>query len=197
MDEEEQDRQWFNRAVAASRLPATSRAEQRFATYRPRNESQQKLLEAAEAFARGELKPPLLLLYGTTGLGKTHLAWAVGWEYIESGERVYYYQAEELLDDLRAATGDQRYDGKIKALRKVDLLIVDDLGAQSDGTGWGVAKLDMLLDFRYRERLPTIITTNTLEIPPRILDRFCEGTVVGVKGESYRKEKKHGEKTTE
>ena len=191
MDDAQREEQSWLAAVAASRLPATSRQEQRFATYKPRNESQEKLLEAAEAFARGEIKPPFLLLYGTTGLGKTHLAWAIGWEYLEAGEHIYYYQAEELMDDLRASTGDQRYDGKMRSLRKVPLLILDDIGAQSE-SGWGVAKLDMLIDFRYRERLPTIITTNTLEIPPRILDRFCEGTIIGVKGESYRKEKKHG-----
>ena len=183
---------WRANYVEPAHLPASSEKEQRLATYKPRNESQEKLLAAVQEFLADKIQPPLLLMAGTPGLGKTHLAWAVAWEYLEDYRHVYYYQAEELLDELRNSFTAQAgtYGRRVERIREVALLIIDDLGAQSS-TDFGVAKLDMIIDYRYRERLPTIITSNTLELPDRILDRFREGAIIIVKGESYRKERPH------
>lgn len=182
---------WESQFVAPSRLPRSSRIKQRLATYKPRNDSQEKLLAVAGDFIEGKVDPPLLLIYGPPGLGKTHLAWGIAWDYLENWERALYFQAEELLDELRNSFARDGYAGKVDRLRKCALLIIDDLGAQST-TDFGSAKLDMLVDYRYREGRATVITTNTLDLPDRILDRFREGVIIGVKGESYRKEKPDG-----
>ncbi len=185
---------WEAYFVAPSRLPRSSRKEQRIATYKPRNESQEKLLADVQAFIAGDIQPPLLLIAGTPGLGKSHLAWAIAWEYLEADRHAYYYQAEELLDELRAGYDNAgSYQRRVKNFREVDLLVIDDLGANSE-TDFGAAKLDMIIDCRYRERRATVITANTLTLSPRIIDRFQEGAIIVVKGESYRKEKPHAKR---
>jgi DNA replication protein DnaC len=120
--------------------------------------------------------------------------YASGWAILEAGIHVYYYQAEELLDELRGGFDDNNYTRKVNRLKNAEVLIIDDFGAQSD-TAFGMAKLDMLIDYRYRERKPTLATTNLLmtadgklAIPDRILDRFKEGRIVPVKGKSRRAE---------
>lgn len=179
---------WQSNIAQPSRIPYSSRVKQRLDNYRPRNESQHALLSVACLFSAGELDPPFLLIYGPAGLGKTHIAWAISWEYLEDYTKVLYYQAEEMLDELRSSYGSGIYEKRVEWFRTVPLLVIDDLGAQSN-SDWGTAKLDMIIDYRYRNKLPTIITTNTLDISERILDRMCEGTVKAVKGESYRKKR--------
>lgn len=187
---DQDDWRWEQMHVTPSRMPASSREEQRLDTYTPRHETQAKLLEVAKAFAADKVQPPLLLIVGPPGVGKTHIAWALAWEYVEDWRQAYYYQAEELLDELRGSFGSGGvYDRRIDRIKKAALLVIDDLGANSE-TDFGTSKLDMLMDYRYRERLPTVVTANTLEISDRILDRFREGVIVGVKGDSYRKEKR-------
>jgi len=68
----------------------------------------------------------------------------------------------------------------------VSLLILDDLGVEK-GTEWAAAKLDAIVDYRYLEKLPMVITANTLELSERILDRMREGRIVRLRGQSYRK----------
>jgi len=43
------------------------------------------------------------------------------------------------------------------------------------------------VDYRYLEKLPMVITANTLELSERILDRMREGRIVRLRGQSYRK----------
>ena len=127
---------------------------------------------------------------GAPGVGKTHLAYAVAWELAEDWKEIRYYQAEELLDELRNFEGN--YERRVNRIKRAAWLIIDDLGAQSD-TAFGMAKLDMIIDYRYREVLPTIVTANLITapdgkpvIPDRILDRFKEGRIVLIKGKSWR-----------
>ena len=53
-------------------------------------------------FIRGEIDPPLLLLYGEPGRSKTHLALAIGWCFVAQLHLVSYYHVGDLLDYLRA-----------------------------------------------------------------------------------------------
>lgn len=139
---------------------------------------------AAMAMAQRRLDPPFLYLYGTTGLGKTHLAYAVGWSYISMWETVAYYQVAELLIALRGSYGDNSFDRFMKRLEDVSLLILDDIGVQQD-TPWERETLDTIVDYRYRNRKAMLATANTLEISERILDRF-KPNIVRLRGESYR-----------
>lgn len=132
--------------------------------------------KAALAFA--EKPDGWLLLEGTYGCGKTHLAAAVGNERLKQGDLVLFITVPDLLDHLRSAygpTSELGYDETFDRIRNAPLLILDDLGVENPSP-WAQEKLFQLFNHRYIERLPTVITTNadldTLDerIRSRLLD---------------------------
>lgn len=146
-----------------------------------------KAFDLVNDFLDGKIDPPLALLIGIPGVGKTTLAYTAAWSFLENGERVIYYQAEELLNELQSYLEDSKAYGQLWArLKAADLVVLDDLAAQNR-TPWRDAQLDALVDFRYRERRPLFMTTNKLDtISERILDRVKEGASAVITGESWR-----------
>jgi DNA replication protein DnaC len=137
-------------------------------------------------FIDGLIVPPLLLIIGITGVGKTSLAYAAAWEFLESAFTVKYYQAEDLLNELQGSQEDSKRYGDIwRKLRMCDLLILDDIGAHNP-TKWRDSQLDAIVDFRYRERAALIMTANKVDFSERITDRIKDGKTVIVRGKSHR-----------
>src|SRR5258708_32183487 len=102
-----------------------------------------------------------LLLWGTYGTGKTHLAAGIGNYRLEKGEPVLFMTAPDLLDHLKATfgpTSEIAYDELFERMREAPLLILDDLGAEKQ-SDWAQEKLYQLLNHRHARRLPTVITT--------------------------------------
>ena len=115
--------------------------------------------QAAVAFA-GEPKG-WLVLAGPSGCGKTHLATAIANQCIENDYPVFYITVPDLLDHLRSTfspDSEIHYDEFFEQVRGAQLLILDDLGAQS-GSPWAKEKLDQLLNHRFGNRLPTVIVS--------------------------------------
>lgn len=117
-----------------------------------------------------------LLITGTYGCGKTHLAAAIANERLNAGHSVLFQVVPDLLDHLRRSFGpnsDVTYDELFEQVRSTPLLILDDLGAQHS-SGWAQEKLFQLLNHRYNVKLPTVITTNLRmdEIEPRLRSRL-------------------------
>lgn len=141
-------------------------------------------------------KKPLLWLYGIAGVGKTHLALACAWDWLELGFSVHYCQAEELLSELQAIMSEyERQSVRLNYIHRCQLLIIDDIGAHNPSP-WRTSQLDALVDYRYREELPLILTSNTVSLTERIVDRCRDGVTVHVKGKTWRgKEEEHGEHT--
>ena len=87
---------------------------------------------------------PSLLLYGATGLGKTHLSLAIASEAIRKGYGVIYGSAQNLMSRLEkehfSSGRDNEYDGSEQAILECDLLVIDDLGAEFS-TQFTVAEL--------------------------------------------------------
>jgi len=121
----------------------------------------QDVFRAAQAFAREPRG--WLVLAGTYGCGKTHLAAAIAnYQVEEMRADVMFVVAPDLLDHLRAAfspqastTLDQRFD----EIKRTPLLILDDLGTES-ASAWAKEKFFQLLNYRYNALLPTVITTS-------------------------------------
>lgn len=102
-----------------------------------------------------------VLLFGTTGLGKTHLALAMGRAIGEQGCSVCYESAAGLFGKLEKAKfyPSQEALAEAKALEDCDLLIVDDLGTEMPGQ-FVTAALYALLNQRLMAGKAMIITTN-------------------------------------
>lgn len=137
--------------------------------------------DAAWEVARAYAESPRgwLVLWGTFGTGKTHLAAAVANYRISKGEPAVFIVVPDLLDHLRSTfspTSDVTYDELFETVRNTPLLILDDLGTQTS-TPWAQEKLYQVLNHRYNMALPTVITTNLSpdEIEPRLRSRIGDG----------------------
>jgi DNA replication protein DnaC len=117
-----------------------------------------------------------LVLSGSYGSGKTHLAAAIVNARLAEGGSALFVVVPDLLDHLRAGFGNQEGDGmdrRLDAVRRAPLLVLDDLGAQA-GTAWAGEKLFQILNYRYNANLPTVVTMNVgpEELDERIRSRL-------------------------
>lgn len=148
--------------------------------------SKQRNLKMAYDLSLAYAKEPAgwLVLKGGYGCGKTHLAAAVANYRLSMGHPALFVSTPDLLDHLRASFGPAStisYDERFDQVRNAPLLILDDLGTQSNSE-WAQEKLYQIFNHRYNGRLPTIITTNeeleSIEI--RIRSRMVDPSVVQI-----------------
>lgn len=99
-----------------------------------------------------------VLLVGPTGVGKSHLAQAIGHRACQRGHSVLYTPAHRMLNELRASRADDSYERRLQRFVAPDLLIVDDVGLRPLDQDEPVDLYELIRQ-RY-ERAATILTSN-------------------------------------
>ena len=142
-----------------------------------------------------------VVFLGPPGVGKTHLASALGMEAAKHRVSTYYINCHALIEQLKKAHFENRLPDRLRILSRYKLLIIDEIGyLPMDMQG---ANLFFQLIARRYEKVSTIFTSNKtfsqwndvfadITIASAILDRVLHHcTVIHIKGESYRlKERK-------
>jgi DNA replication protein DnaC len=122
-----------------------------------------------------------LLLEGSYGCGKTHLAAAIANETVSRGVPTLFMTIPDLLDSLRFAYNNPEttFETRFEDVRTVALLVLDDFGTQN-ATPWAQEKLFQIINYRYINKLPTVITTNLIldEIESRIRSRLQDSNFI-------------------
>lgn len=102
-----------------------------------------------------------LVLMGRYGCGKTHLAAAIANAAIEKGASTLFLTVPDLLDWLRYSYSgaDLSFEERFEEIRETPMLILDDFGTQN-ATPWAQEKIFQIMNHRYINQLPTVITSN-------------------------------------
>lgn len=146
----------LDRLFQSARVPAAYAAET-FDSYRVTSDNQNAVAAARWAMQEGNRRG--LFIYGPRGTGKTMLVAIIANEKARKGQPVLFSSVPDLLEDIRNSFGLNSTAKTFKAAREAPCLILDDLGAEHI-TDWVVEQLFCLLNYRYNEKLQTIITTN-------------------------------------
>ena len=122
-----------------------------------------------------------LLLQGGYGCGKTHLAAAIANSAVSMGVATLFLTVPDLLDTLRFSydSEDTTFEQRFDEIRNAPLLVLDDFGTQN-ATAWAQEKLFQIVNYRYINKLPLVVTTNLDmdEIEARIRSRLADPELV-------------------
>ena len=152
----------FDDRVKRSGLSAIHR-DKTFDTFDHQNAAPEVVVAKAQAILAAKNKSNLILA-GKPGTGKTHLASAIALEAMKNGHQAIFKSLPELLDQICFAyqNNTDPYGFMLK-FKTVPCLVLDDWGKEKTTD----ARLDYLfqiIDYRYRNGLQTIITTNAFNM---------------------------------
>ena len=160
-----------------------------------RNLDRNQIMRFAECTYIG--KQENILITGSTGIGKSHLATALGHQACTLGYKVYYANMSKLFSKLKMGKADGSYMREISKIERQDLLILDDFGLVPIDNQNRSALMEIIED---RHKKASMIITSQLPvncwhevigektIADAILDRIVhDAHRIELKGESLRK----------
>ena len=157
----------------------------------------ERIFNCLKSFAEGFNKETSdsWLLFGDTGLGKTHLSTAVGVTVIRRGYDVLYKTVQAVIDDFEEVQFKGASQQNIRRYYDCDLLIIDDLGAELTNQ-FTTSCIYNIMNARMNKRKSTIISTNLTqkELRDRYADRitsrlFGEFKPMQFKGTDIRRQR--------
>lgn len=138
-----------------------------------------------------------ILITGSTGIGKSYFASAIGHQACTAGHKVMYHNTAKLMGKLKMAKADGSYIKEVAKIERQELLILDDFGIQPFDTQGRAILMEIIEDRHGKSSL--IITSQVpvhkwydiigeQTVADAILDRIIhESHRVELKGESMRK----------
>ena len=153
-----------------------------------------RMQKYVDNFSKVQLRGSNVLMLGTVGSGKTHLACAVANEVIKKGHSALYLTLNEAVL-LVTESWKKGGESEIKILRRfceADLIILDEIGCQRT-SDISSSIITAIYDALYREQKPVISLSNLTaeqvcrQLSPRVYDRITQnGVVFELNGESVR-----------
>jgi len=101
-----------------------------------------------------------LYLYGQFGIGKSYLLSAVANELAEINVKSVLVFVPEFMREMKQAIGDQTLQEKVDYVKKADVLMLDDIGAEAMSSWTRDEVLGTILHYRMSEKLPTFMSSN-------------------------------------
>lgn len=137
-----------------------------------------------------------VLLIGPAGVGKSHVAQALGHRACRFGHKVLYTSAQDMLRDLHQARADHSYDRKLLRYTTPDLLVIDDLGLHPL-THHEPIDLFEIVRQRYEKRATVYTSNRSIEewaaifrdelLASAAVDRILHNAhVIVMEGDTYR-----------
>jgi len=144
-----------------------------------------------------------VIFVGPVGVGKTHLAAALGHAACRAGHEVLFLRADHMLHGLHQARADHTTEKALRRLLAPDVLILDDFGLRRLDARQSSDFYEVILE-RHR-RGSTLVTSNRSidewiplfddpVLAQSALDRLAHNAYqVAIEGETYRKRQRPGE----
>ena len=125
-----------------------------------------------------------LFIYGPSGLGKTHLMHSVANRYLKNNKSFYYFTSENFINQLVYSLRNNKIEDFKKKIKKVDLLIVDDIHVLAGKTKSSNEFLTLFADFTSGDKQLILASdrhpSQMTEFDERFRSRFSWGLTVAV-----------------
>lgn len=132
-----------------------------FKNFQTDSEWQRQIKTAAAEFVKSDSIG--FFIGGQSGCGKTHICTAMIGNFIKQGLSARYFVWREDSTMLKAIVNDREYTERINEFKTADVLYIDDLFKQKDVKDADIRLAFELIDYRARQQLKTIISTEMTE----------------------------------
>lgn len=124
-----------------------------------------EIFDAILTFINGYLEKPNdfhkgLYLYGPYGVGKTYIFAAMAHELARNGMTTTLIHFPSFVVEMKNAINDNSTGDKLNTIKRSEILVIDDIGAESLSSWIRDDILGVILQYRMQEELPTFFTSN-------------------------------------